>query len=145
MRVCLLLSFLLLAGAMDTSDAPDSADAREEPVTAESDGGTGHSPEPSAAGGQAGAVSGQEGESAIDLIVLVGRVAIKGSEPHTMVVLTAVSETGRKVDYQLVGPLMAEIGRKYQNKTVRLRGRIVREPVGPGFPAQFEVFAVEQP
>ncbi len=119
-----------VGGAMEAVGT--SADALEEPVTAEP-------------AGQAGDASEQSDEPGADLIVLTGRVAIKGNAPHTMVVLTTASETGKKVDYQLVGPLSGEIGRKYQNRTVRLQGRIVRDPLGPGFPAQFEVFAVEQP
>jgi hypothetical protein len=68
---------------------------------------------------------------------LAGRVAVKGSEPHTYLVLVV---DGR--DYKLVGPLRDEIWKTYQGQRIRVRGRIVREARGPGFPAEVEVLEI---
>jgi hypothetical protein len=68
----------------------------------------------------------------------VGAVAVKGSVPHTALVLEAADGS----EYLLVGPLSEQIGRQHQGRTIRLRGRIVRDSPAPGLPPQLEVIRI---
>ena len=71
-------------------------------------------------------------------IVLTGRVTVRGSEPHTMVVI----ESAERGEVQLSGALAGEIRAKHQGRVVQLRCRMVREALGPGFPAEAEVVRI---
>ena len=63
-----------------------------------------------------------------------GRVVAVGSEPH--VLLVVVTEAG--AEYELLGELAAELW-GLQQRQVRVRGPVLRQAYGPGFPAQLEV------
>ena len=117
------------AGSGETPESPAAPEAPVTPMTPVPQGDS--------------APSGGFEETA--LVTLSGRIAIKGSMPHTMVVLTVTDGSGKKTDYQIVGPLGEEIGRLHQNRLVTIRGRIVREALGPGFPAQLEADSVSVP
>ncbi len=67
------------------------------------------------------------------VIEFTGRVTVTGSAPLTILVL--VTETDH---YEIVGDSAPEL-RKLQQLQVTVRGRVVREAAGPGFPAQFQV------
>ena len=67
------------------------------------------------------------------VIELTGRVTVTGSAPRTILVL--VTETDH---YEIVGDLAPEL-RRLQQLQVTVRGRVVREAAGPGFPAQLQV------
>ncbi len=67
------------------------------------------------------------------VIELTGRVTVTGSAPLTVLVL--VTETDH---YEIVGDLAPEL-RKLQQIHVTVRGSVVREAAGPGFPAEFQV------
>ena len=71
-------------------------------------------------------------------VVLTGRVTVRGSEPHTVVVI-ASAERG---DVELTGRLEPEIRARHQGRVLTLRCRIVREAIGPGFPAQAEALKI---
>ena len=62
-----------------------------------------------------------------------GRVVVTGSEPHVMLVI--VTDDTR---HELVGEL-AEALWKLQQRQVTVRGRIVRQALGPGLPARLAV------
>lgn len=64
-----------------------------------------------------------------------GRVAVKGSMPHTFVVL--VPDAGG--EYRIVGPLEQTIRDKYQNRVLTVEGAIVAPSQGPGMPASLRV------
>ena len=66
-------------------------------------------------------------------IAATGRVIVTGSAPHVLLVLE--SDTGA---YELVGDHAAELW-SLQGRQVTVRGRVVREAHGPGFPARLEV------
>ncbi len=66
-----------------------------------------------------------------------GRVAVKGSEPHTQIVLVTI-----EADYVLTGPLAERIRNEYQGHTLEVSGEIRKEALGPGFPAELEVFEI---
>ena len=74
------------------------------------------------------------------LIVVTGRVTVTGSEPHVQLVIVTEEET-----YELVGAPADEL-RRLQQRRVTVRGRVVREAYGPGFPAQLQVdsYALER-
>ena len=73
-------------------------------------------------------------------ITVTGRVTVTGSEPHVRLVVVTAAAT-----YELVGPAAEEL-RRLQQRRVTVRGRIVREASGPGFPAQLRVdsYALER-
>ena len=57
-----------------------------------------------------------------------GRVSVKGNEPHTWLALTV--EDGKV--YELVGDKAALIREGYQNRRLRVEGRIVSAAAAPG-------------
>ena len=67
------------------------------------------------------------------IVELTGRVTVTGSAPLTILVL--VTETDH---YEIVGDLAAEL-RTMQQLHVTVRGRVVRDAAGPGFPARLQV------
>lgn len=72
--------------------------------------------------------------------LFTGTVSVVGSTPrNTMLVLT--TEDAR---YQIVGELSGELW-DYQGLEVSVRGLVVHEARGPGFPAQLEVEYIELP
>jgi hypothetical protein len=70
--------------------------------------------------------------------ILTGTIAIKGSEPHTYPALT----TADQQEYRLVGQRGQEIGESYQNMLLKVRVRLVKEAIGPDFPAEVEVLEI---
>ena len=78
--------------------------------------------------------SAPEPESPEDHVVEVsGRVTVAGSDPHVMLVLVGAEE-----HYELVGDHAPALWH-LQQRRVTVRGRVVRQAYGPGFPAQLEV------
>jgi hypothetical protein len=69
-----------------------------------------------------------------DAAEISGRISMKGSMPNTYLALT----TGSGKEYKITGPLQDKLAEDYQYKTVTLAGEIVKEAVGPGFPAEFQ-------
>ena len=67
------------------------------------------------------------------VIELTGRVTVTGSAPHVTLVL--VTDTDH---YEIVGDVASAL-RRLQQRQVTVRGRLVRERYGPGFPAQLQV------
>lgn len=66
-----------------------------------------------------------------------GKVSVKGSEPHTWTALTT-SDTV----YKLTGSLTQEIRQEYQGHNLTIAGNIIKEALGPGFPAELEVIEI---
>lgn len=73
-----------------------------------------------------------------ETISVSGRVVAVGSEPN--VILVIVTDD---VPYELVGEVAEELW-KLQQRQVTVRGRIVRQALGPGFPARLAVGEYEQ-
>ena len=80
----------------------------------------------------------QQDEEGDGFIKLTGKLSVKESAPHTKLVLT----TSDGKQFQIVGDLEAELRDRYQYRTVTLKGEVVREAIGPGFPAQFEAVEI---
>lgn len=70
-----------------------------------------------------------------DLRTIRGVVRVVGNEPFTQVVVSSPGDAAGvadRVDYQIEGPLAAELRAGYQGRTVVLEGTEVR-PSRPGF------------
>ncbi len=74
------------------------------------------------------------------VIELTGRVTVTGSAPLVILVLVLVTDTDH---YEIVGDLVPEL-RRLQQRHVTVRGRVLREAYGPGFPAQLQVDSYTQ-
>ena len=72
---------------------------------------------------------------------VTGKVAVKGSEPHTWIALT----TAGGEEYRLTGELAVTIANRLQGRTVTVEARIVRRSAGPGLPAELEVVRLVSP
>lgn len=64
-----------------------------------------------------------------------GRISVAGSEPFTYVRL--IDDVQH--EYRLVGPKAETLRQGWQGRNVQLDGRIVKDAIGPGMPAEFEV------
>ena len=70
------------------------------------------------------------------MISITGRVVVTGSDP--LVILVIVTDANEQ--YELVGE-QADPLWDLQQLQVTVRGRVVQEASGPGFPAQLEVYS----
>ena len=68
-----------------------------------------------------------------EIISVTGRVTVTGSEPHVMLVIVTDD-----VHYELVGEVTEDLW-KLQQRQATVRGRIVRQSLGPGIPARLAV------
>ena len=74
-----------------------------------------------------------------NMMELEGRVAMKGSAPHTYLsIKDSKSQKSYKIQNQAEFDLM-----KKQNQTVKLKAVVIKEAVGPGFPAIIKVVEVK--
>ena len=74
-----------------------------------------------------------------NVIELEGRVAMKGSSPHTYLsIKDSKSQKSYKIQNQAKFDLM-----KKQNQTVKVKAVLIKEAIGPGFPAVIEVIEVK--
>jgi len=70
---------------------------------------------------------------------LEGKIAVKGSGPHTYLV---IEDEKTHKDYKIANPKEFNLIDK-QNKTVKLKAKVVRKAIGPGFPAEIKVIETE--
>lgn len=70
---------------------------------------------------------------------LQGRVAMKGSAPHSYL---SIRDAQTQKSYKIQNPKSFGLGDK-QNHIVKLKAKMVKEAVGPGFPAEIEVLEVK--
>ena len=74
-----------------------------------------------------------------NMMELEGRVAVKGSSPHTYLsIKDSKSQKSYKIQNQAKFDLMTK-----QNQTVKLKAVLLKEAIGPGFPAVIEVVEVQ--
>lgn len=74
-----------------------------------------------------------------NVMELEGRVAMKGSAPHTYL---SIKDAKTQTSYKIENQAKFDLAKK-QNQTVKLKAVIVKEAIGPGFPAVIEVVEVE--
>ena len=74
-----------------------------------------------------------------NMMEIEGRVAMKGSSPHTYLsIKDNKSQKSYKIQNQAEFDLMTK-----QNQTVKLKAVLIKEAVGPGFPTVIEVVEVK--
>jgi len=74
-----------------------------------------------------------------NVMELEGRVAVKGSSPHTYLsIKDSTSQKSYKIQNQTEFDLM-----KKQNQTLKVKAVLIKEAIGPGFPAVIEVVEVK--
>ncbi len=74
-----------------------------------------------------------------NVMELEGRVAVKGSAPHTYL---SIKDIKTQTSYKIQNQAKFDLAKK-QNQTVKLKAVLVKEAIGPGFPAVIEVVEVK--
>lgn len=74
-----------------------------------------------------------------NVMELEGRVAMKGSEPHTYL---TIKDTKSQKSYKIQNQDKLDLMKK-QNQTVKVKALLIKEAIGPGFPAVVEVVEVK--
>ncbi|MBN2735742.1 MAG: hypothetical protein JXR70_02095 [Spirochaetales bacterium] len=74
---------------------------------------------------------------ACDDSIVQGRISVRGNEPNTMLTI----ETSHGV-LEITGPLKQQIWQNYQGQEIKIRVKLVREALGPGFPARVEALEI---
>ncbi len=74
-----------------------------------------------------------------NLIELEGRIAMKGSSPHTYL---SIKDSKSQKSYKIVNQAEFDLMKK-QNQTVKVKAVLIKDAVGPGFPAVIEVVEVK--
>ena len=72
-------------------------------------------------------------------IELEGRVAMKGSSVHTYL---NIKDIKSKKNYKIQNQEQFDLMQK-QNQTVKVKVKLIKEAIGPGFPAIVEVLEVK--
>ena len=70
---------------------------------------------------------------------LEGRVAVKGSSPHTYL---SIKDNKSHKSYKIQNNESFDLMKK-QNQTVKVKAVLIKEAIGPGFPAVIEVVEVK--
>jgi len=70
---------------------------------------------------------------------LKGRVAMKGTSSHTYL---TIYDTRTKKSYKILNKESFDL-LNCQNQTIQLKAKLIKEAIGPGFPAVIEVTAVK--
>jgi len=73
------------------------------------------------------------------IMEIEGRVAVKGSEPHTYL---SIKDTKTQTSYKISNQAKFDLAKK-QNQTVKVKAVLIKEAIGPGFPAVIEVVEVQ--
>lgn len=74
-----------------------------------------------------------------NVMELEGRVAMKGSAPHTYL---SIKDSKSQKSYKIVNQAEFDLMTK-QNQTVKVKAVLIKDAIGPGFPAVIEVVEVE--
>lgn len=74
-----------------------------------------------------------------NIMEIEGRLAIKGSSVHTY--LTIEDEKNHKY-YQIQNRDSFDLDKR-QNQTVKVKAKLIKKAVGPGFPAVIEILEVD--
>ncbi|GIT97459.1 hypothetical protein [Sulfurovum sp. TSL1] len=74
-----------------------------------------------------------------NILELEGRVAMKGSSPHAYL---SIKDMKTQTSYKIQNQAKFDLAKK-QNQTVKVKAVLVKEAIGPGFPAVIDVVEVE--
>ena len=69
------------------------------------------------------------------VVIIRGKIAVKGNEPHTWLCLT----NSDRLQFQLRGKLIQSIQQNFQQQTITLQGEITSEPKNYLRPTGFRV------
>ena len=70
---------------------------------------------------------------------LEGRLALKGTSVHTYLV---IEDTKSRKSYKIQNQESFDLIKR-QNQTVKVKAKLIKKAIGPGFPAVIEVVEVE--
>ena len=74
-----------------------------------------------------------------NVMELEGRVAMKGSSPHTYL---SIKDSKSQKSYKIQNQAKFNLVTK-QNQTVKVKAVLIKDAIGPGFPAIIEVVEVK--
>ncbi len=74
-----------------------------------------------------------------NIMELEGRVAVKGSAPHTYL---SIKDSNTQTSYKINNQAKFDLANK-QNQTIKVKAVLIKEAIGPGFPAVIEVVEVQ--
>jgi len=74
-----------------------------------------------------------------NMMELEGKIAVKGSEPHTYL---SIQDTKTQKSYKIQNQAKFDLMNK-QNQTLKVKAVLIKESIGPGFPAVVEVVEVQ--
>ena len=74
-----------------------------------------------------------------NVMELEGRVAVKGSSPHTYL---SIKDSKSHTSYKIQNQEKFDLMRK-QNQTLKVKAVLIKEAIGPGFPAVIEIVEVK--
>lgn len=74
-----------------------------------------------------------------NVIELEGRIAMKGSSPHTYL---SIKDSKSHKSYKIQNEVKFNLSKK-QNQTVKIKAVLIKEAIGPGYPALIEVVEVK--
>lgn len=74
-----------------------------------------------------------------NIMEIEGRVAVKGTSPHTYL---SIKDTKSNKSYKIKKQAEFDLMTK-QNQTVKIKAVLIKEAIGPGFPAVIEVIEVK--
>jgi len=72
-------------------------------------------------------------------MILEGRIAAKGSAPHSYL---SIQDKKTSKTYKILNVKESGLSKK-QNQQVKLKAKLLKEAIGPGFPAVIEVIEVD--
>lgn len=74
-----------------------------------------------------------------NIIELEGRVAVKGSSPHTYL---SIKDSKSHKSYKIQNHEKFGLMQK-QDQTVKVKATVLKEAIGPGFPAVIKIVEIE--
>ena len=77
--------------------------------------------------------------STLNAFTIIGKVKVKGSSPHTHVV---IEDLKSKKDYRVENCDEFNLI-NLQNKTLTIEAKLIKKAIGPGFPATIKVISVK--
>ncbi len=74
-----------------------------------------------------------------NVIELEGKIAMKGSSPHSYL---SIKDSKSHKSYKIKNEVKFNLSKK-QNQTVKIKAVLIKESIGPGYPALIEVVEVK--
>jgi len=75
----------------------------------------------------------------INAIEIVGKIKVKGSSPHTYLVIEDINNSK---NYKISNPQDFNLINR-QNETLKIEGKVIKKAIGPGFPSVVEVIEIK--